>query len=76
MEYDKLNHRMADSKLVKKSSPLRLRLGERRILLVAGDFLMAVFALGISLAFWGSTLRFIEFNYNFLRYRVPGWFYL
>ncbi len=66
---------MADTKLVKKSNPLQLRLAERRFLLVIGDFLMAVIAVIAALVFWGSTLRFIDFNLAFLRDRVPVWFY-
>ena len=66
---------MADSRLVKKSNPLQLRLAERRLLLVVGDFLMAGIALIAALVFWGSTMRFIDFNIAFLRERVPIWFY-
>lgn len=67
---------VADAKLVKKTSPWQLRLAERRILLVAGDFFVASVALILSLVIWGSTLRFIDFNLVFLRTRVPGWYYL
>jgi exopolysaccharide biosynthesis polyprenyl glycosylphosphotransferase len=67
---------MADSKLVKKNSPWQLRLGERRVLLLVGDFVIAVIALGTSLVIWGSTLRFIAFNLTFLQTRVPVWYYL
>jgi exopolysaccharide biosynthesis polyprenyl glycosylphosphotransferase len=67
---------MADSKLMKKNNPWQLRLGERRVLLIAGDFLIAIIALSASLIFWGSTLRFIAFNLTFLRTRVPVWYYL
>jgi exopolysaccharide biosynthesis polyprenyl glycosylphosphotransferase len=66
---------MADSKLVKKTNPLQLRLAERRLLLMIGDFLVGVIALISALVFWGSTLRFIDFNLAFLQERVPNWFY-
>lgn len=66
---------MADLKLVKRSNPLQLRLAERRLLLVIGDLIVAVIAMVAALVFWGSTLRFIDFNLAFLQERVPGWFY-
>jgi len=59
-----------------KSSRLKLRLGERRAVLIAGDFLMALIALAISLLYWGSSVRFIDFDFQFLVERVPAWFYL
>lgn len=54
----------------------QLRLGERRSLLVVGDFIMAVASLGISLFYWGSTERFLGPTLEFLERRVPGWFYI
>ncbi len=53
----------------------QLRLGERRSLLIIGDFLMAVFSLGLSLYYWGSTERFLGPTLEFLQRRVPIWFY-
>jgi len=53
----------------------QLRLGERRSLLIIGDFLMAVASLGLSLYYWGSTERFLGPTLEFLQRRVPVWFY-
>ena len=60
----------------RKSDPWRLRIGERRIVLLTGDLFAALFTLGVALYIWGSRLRFIEFDIVFLRQRVPFWFYL
>lgn len=62
---------MTDTKVLMKSSPWQLRLGERRALLFIGDFFMALIALGASLYLWGSRLRFVELNRL-----VPQWFYV
>jgi exopolysaccharide biosynthesis polyprenyl glycosylphosphotransferase len=59
-----------------RSSPWKLRLEERRSVLIIGDFLMALIALVISILYWGSSVTFIEFNLQFLQERVPVWFYL
>ena len=59
-----------------RSSPWKLRLEERRSVLIAGDFLMALMALVISIIYWGSSVTFIEFNLQFLQERVPAWFYM
>lgn len=37
---------------------------------------MALLALGLSLLYWGTNLRFIQFDITFLQTRVPIWFYL
>jgi len=63
-------------KYTRKSNPWQLRIGERRALLLVGDFIMGVISLVIALFYWGSTVRFIEFNLEFLQTRVPFWFYL
>jgi len=58
-----------------KTSRWRLRLGERRYLLIAGDLLMSFIALGIALFYWQlgeEPVRFVEF----LRVRPPFWFFL
>ncbi len=60
----------------RKSDPWRLRIGERRIVLLTGDLIAALFTLGVALYIWGSRLRFIEFDIVFLRQQVPFWFYL
>ena len=60
---------------IQVSSPLRLRLGERRAILMFGDFLMALFSLVLALFFWGISERFYDFPYEFLQKRTPLWFY-
>jgi exopolysaccharide biosynthesis polyprenyl glycosylphosphotransferase len=64
------------SRRLRKSRPWRLRVGERRILLLMGDLVMASISLALSIVYWGSSNRFIEFNREFLSTRVPFWFYL
>lgn len=59
-----------------KSRIWQLRVSERRVLLIAGDFLMAVLALLISLYLWGISERFLGFSEEFIQRRVPGWFFL
>jgi exopolysaccharide biosynthesis polyprenyl glycosylphosphotransferase len=61
---------------VRKSNPWQIRIGERKALLVIGDFMMALISLGIAIYIWGNSLQFIEFNFEFLRTRIPLWFYL
>jgi len=63
-------------KQLRKSDPWRLRVGERRAVLMVGDLIAGLISMGLSLYVWGSRLRFIEFDVNFLRERVPVWFYL
>lgn len=52
-----------------------MRLGERRALLLFGDLFAALISLGVALFVWGSNLRFIAFDWQFLLERVPAWFY-
>jgi exopolysaccharide biosynthesis polyprenyl glycosylphosphotransferase len=61
---------------VKKSNHWRLRPRERRILLLLGDFIVAVFALGIALYLWASAADYLGFSLEFIQKRVPLWFYL
>ncbi len=67
---------MTLSRQLRKSNPWKPRPGERRYLLLLGDFLMALFSLVISLIYWGTSVRFIDFDQQFLIERVPIWFYL
>jgi exopolysaccharide biosynthesis polyprenyl glycosylphosphotransferase len=53
----------------------QLRVDERRTLLLAGDLLMAVIALGLSLYIWGTSERFAGFSMEFIQRRVPLWFF-
>jgi exopolysaccharide biosynthesis polyprenyl glycosylphosphotransferase len=63
------------AKHYRKSDPWRLRIGERRIVLLTGDLIAGLITLGVALYVWGSRLRFIQFDVVFLRQRVPIWFY-
>jgi exopolysaccharide biosynthesis polyprenyl glycosylphosphotransferase len=67
---------MSLPKHLRKSSPWQLRMGERRTLLLVGDFLVALIALLVALYFWGSVDRFPTFSWEFLVRRPPVWFYL
>ncbi len=58
-----------------KSRRWRLRLGERRVLLVVGDLLMAVSALLIGLYYWQLGQE-IESFVEFLIIRPEKWFFL
>lgn len=53
----------------------RLRPGERRILLIFGDFLVGQLALLITLYFWASGDEWFNFSWDFLTARPPVWFY-
>jgi exopolysaccharide biosynthesis polyprenyl glycosylphosphotransferase len=67
-----MNHTDNDS----HTSRLQLRIAERRVLLVAGDFFVALISLFVSLYYWGISERFMGFSLEFIQKRVPGWFYL
>lgn len=66
---------MSNAKRTSKSSPWQLRQGERRTILLAGDFLMAALALVISLYYWASSSRWLT-GLEFLEKRPAIWFYL
>jgi exopolysaccharide biosynthesis polyprenyl glycosylphosphotransferase len=53
----------------------QLRVDERRTLLLLGDLLMALIALGLSLYLWGISERFLGFSLAFIQRRVPLWFF-
>ena len=54
----------------------RLRIHERKILLLVGDFIMAAIGLGLALYIWGSNAEWLGLSIKFLAVRVPSWFYL
>ena len=58
-----------------KTSYIRLRTGESRLILITGDILMAILALFISLYFWGQD-DWLNFSWQFLVERPPFWYYL
>ena len=66
---------MTKAQRTTKSKPWQLRQGERRTILVAGDFLMATLALVISLYYWASSSRWLT-GMEFLERRPAIWFYL
>ncbi len=66
---------MAVSNYVLKSSPWKLRLGERRALLFFGDLIMAFVALAIALYLWFSVDKFPREFLDFLVRRPPTWFF-
>lgn len=63
------------AKITRKSNPWQLRIGERKALLIIGDFVMGVISVIIAIIYWGSNVRFIEFDAEFILTRVPIWFY-
>jgi exopolysaccharide biosynthesis polyprenyl glycosylphosphotransferase len=53
----------------------QFRPAEWRTLLVLGDFFVAVLALGIALYLWATGDHWLGVSIEFLRDRVPFWFY-
>lgn len=60
---------MAVSKNLQKSNPWQLWLGDRRAVLLGGDFLVALASLGLAVYIWRSDVKFVEFLH------IPIWFY-
>ncbi len=58
-----------------KSISWRLRIGERRALIVLGDLAMAVVALGISIWFWALGESNQLEIFDFISRRLEPWFY-
>lgn len=58
-----------------KSFQVRLHHGERRVILFAGDAVMAILALLISIYFWGQT-DWLDFSKALIIERIPPWFFL
>ena len=67
---------MIPTKPIHPVSHLRLRPGERRTLLLAGDLLMALTSLMLALYFWASGDPYQHFSLGFIQKNVPGWFIL
>jgi len=54
----------------------RMRPAERRVLLLMGDFCVAVLALLLALVIWAEDPKeWLNFSWAFLRERTPWWFY-
>ena len=69
---------MTNKKNKEYANNWRLGIGERRLLLIAGDVLMAGMALFFALYFWSAGLpgNASPDFYEFLQVRTPFWFYL
>jgi exopolysaccharide biosynthesis polyprenyl glycosylphosphotransferase len=67
---------MSVTKSVSRANFLQLRVGERRALLVIGDFIAGLVALLAALYLWGTSERFTGFSQEFIQKRVPFWFFL
>jgi len=65
---------MTNAQRKTKSRPWQLRQGERRTILVVGDFVMASLALIVSLYYWASSTRWLT-GLEFLEKRPDRWFY-
>ncbi len=68
---------MAQVKRGTTAKAWRLGIGERRVTLILGDFLMACIALGFALYFWAAGLNIDNARdaVQFLQLRPPTWFY-
>ncbi len=67
---------MSDKPDGRLAGRFRLEQGEQRSLLVFGDLLAAILALGAALLFWAEGDTWFGLTLEFLRTRIPGWFYL
>ncbi len=54
----------------------RLKITERRLILLLGDFLSAWLGLFISLYFWSQRDQWYNFTWEFIQIRPASWFYL
>jgi len=66
---------MSPIKFVRYQSPLKLRLQERRVLLLVGDFITVTIAFLLALYLWSLEDVYLVFSTNLFR-QIPGWFYL
>jgi exopolysaccharide biosynthesis polyprenyl glycosylphosphotransferase len=67
---------MASSYPGNKTSAVRLRTAERRLILIVGDALMAGLALFVSLYLWAARDEWLRFSLKFLEERPPFWYWL
>ena len=58
------------------SSSWKLNFGERRGILLVGDFTVGLIALVFGLIVWAANADWYGFSLDFLRERVEVWFYL
>jgi exopolysaccharide biosynthesis polyprenyl glycosylphosphotransferase len=64
------------SRRIQTQQRMRLRLGERRALVIIGDFLMAWIALAIAIYFWANAESQQLGFFRFIELRLQPWFYL
>ena len=62
--------------VTKTSSSWKLSFGERRGILLAGDFIVGLVAMAVGLVVWAANAEWYGFSIEFLRERVDDWFYL
>ncbi|MEA2007857.1 MAG: hypothetical protein U9O54_01955, partial [Chloroflexota bacterium] len=60
---------------IQKEHRWRLRIVERRFLLMIGDLLAGVMAVMLALLYWSARDAYYQFSANFLLEHVPLWFY-
>ena len=60
---------------LQRSRPWRLRIGERRFLLLVGDLSAALISLAVALYLWSISDKFLTFT-RFIEKRPPEWYYL
>jgi len=70
------NRSMSNPRQILQTNLWQLRVGERRTLLLMGDFLVGLVSLTVALYFWGRSERFMGFSLEFLQKRTPLWFYI
>jgi exopolysaccharide biosynthesis polyprenyl glycosylphosphotransferase len=66
---------MTSNKANQKSAGLRLNSGERRLILMTGDFFSAVIAMALAIFIWARP-DWLNLSLEFLQNRIPGWYYL
>jgi len=66
---------METKKYVAPRETWRFRPAERRVILVLGDFIVSIISLSIGLYLWGIGDNWLGFSVQFLRLRVPEWFF-
>jgi len=54
---------------------LRIRGGERQLILVLGDLIVASFSVLVALYFWAQK-DWLDFSWDFIGQRAPFWFYM
>jgi exopolysaccharide biosynthesis polyprenyl glycosylphosphotransferase len=62
--------------LIHRPNNWRVRPREQRTILLVGDLFFSVLALFGGLYFWGQKYDWLKFSLDFLKQRIPLWFYL